>query len=277
MAEDFIPHTFNDSLIHQRIGDGYINLNQMADATGKRIDNWLRLQETKELIAEFDKQQVIASSDLRKRSKALITVMGGAGGGGSTWAHPDIAIQFAQKCSPPFALQVSRWVREWMTTARNPLVDIDRVGLRDELKDDSRIRMTDQVKNYLEQIKRYDDTKYRGMYFAKVHDAINKAITTETAREMRDRISIIVGKKVKDTDLIRDYFPTTFLSKYISLCETTANLMLKKDRQPLVAVEEAAELVLPASYVPTPIDFVEHIKNVRLRISQDRNRGELPE
>ena len=246
-------------------------------ATGKRIHNWLRLQETKELIAEFDKQQMIASSDLRKRSKALITVMGGAGGGGSTWAHPDIAIQFAQKCSPPFALQVSRWIREWMTTVRNPLADIDRVGLRDELKDDSRIRMTDQVKNYLEQIKRYDDKKYRGKFFASVHNAINLAITTETAKEMRDRISAIVGKDVKENELIRDYFPTVVLNKYISLCEITANLILKKGHHPLVAVEQATELVLPANYVPTPIDFVEHIKNVRLRISQDRNRGELPE
>lgn len=277
MAEDFIPHKFNDSLIYQRVEDGYINLNQMADATGKRVDNWLRLQEVQELISEFESQQNLHSSDLRNVKPAFVTSKARSDRGGGTWAHPDIAIQFAQWCSPPFALQVSRWVREWMTTARNPLADIDRVGLRDELKDDSRIRMTDQVKNYLEQIKRYDDKKYRGKFFADVHDAINQAVTTETAKEMRGRISAIVGKEVKQNELIRDYFPTVVLNKYISLCETTANLILKKGHHPLVAVEQAAELVLPASYVPTPIDFVEHIKNVRLRISQDRNRGELPE
>jgi hypothetical protein len=211
MAENIISRSFNKIEIHQKVEDGYINLNQMADATSKRIDNWLRLQETKELIAEFDKQN-IASSDLRKQSKqAIITVTSGVKGqrgGGGTWAHPDIALQFAQWCSPSFALQVSRWVREWMTTGYNPLVDSDRVGLRSGLKDESRLRMTDEVKVYLEQIKKYDDRQYRGMYFARVHDLINKLITTETSKQMKERLGTIVGKKVKENELIRDYFPS---------------------------------------------------------------------
>jgi len=127
MAGDSIVRQFNSADIEQRVADGYINLNQMAQATGKRIDNWLRLQSTKELIAEFESQ--VASSDLRKQSPALITMTSGIQGqrgGGGTWAHPDIAIQFAQWCSPTFALQVSRWVREWVTTGRSPLADTDR-------------------------------------------------------------------------------------------------------------------------------------------------------
>ena len=51
-----IVHSFNQSRIEQRVADGYINLNQMAKATGKRIDNWLRLKATKELLDEFDSQ-----------------------------------------------------------------------------------------------------------------------------------------------------------------------------------------------------------------------------
>lgn len=120
MPEDSIVRRFNSADIEQRIADGYINLNQMAKATGKRIDNWTRLQSTKELIAEFDRQ--ITSSDLREQLPALITVTSGIAGqrgGGGTWAHPDIAVQFAQWCSPTFALLVSRWVREWMTSGRS--------------------------------------------------------------------------------------------------------------------------------------------------------------
>ena len=266
MSENLIPHSFNNTQVTQRVTDGYINLNQMAQATGKRIDNWLRLDQTRELIEEFDSSD---SSDLRNRPQAIITLKGGTGGGGGTWAHPDIAIQFAQWCSPSFALQVSRWVREWMTTGRNPLADIDRVGLRSELKDDARLRMTDQVKVYLEQIRRYDDKHYRGSFFAKVHDAINIAITTETSKQMRNRLSNTLGKKVKEKELIRDYFPSLILNKYISLCETSANLMLKRELHPLTAVEKASELVLPASYVAKPIDFVEHIKFVRARLELD--------
>jgi hypothetical protein len=35
-----------------------------------------------------------------------------------TFAHPDIAIQIAQWCSPKFALQVSRWIRELLITGK---------------------------------------------------------------------------------------------------------------------------------------------------------------
>ena len=268
MSENLISRNFEGKEIHQRIIDGYISLNQMAEANGKRIDNWMRLKETVLLLREFENQQ-IAPSDPREQSKpALITMTSGVKGkrgGGGTWAHPDIAIQFAQWCNPAFALQVSRWVREWMTTGRNPLADMDRVGLRDSLKDDSRLRMTDQVKEYLEQIRRYDDKKYSGMFFARVHDAINKAVTGETAKQMKIRLAQILNKKIKENELIRDYFPSKTLQWYISMCETSANLMLKKGMHPVNAVEEASELVLPASYTPQPINFVEHIKEVRIR------------
>jgi len=278
MSEEVIVYTFNRSEVHQRVADGYINLNYMADAAGRRIDNWIRLQQTQELIAEFE-SQLIASSDLRKQSTpqpALITLTSGVKGqrgGGGTWAHPDIAIQFAQWCSPTFALQVSRWVRQWMTTGRNPLADVDRFGLRGELKDDSRIRMTDQIKVYLEDIQRYDDKQYRGQFFARVHDAINQAITGETSAQMRDRLSILLGKTVKQDELIRDYFPSMALQKYIALCEISANLMIKNGIHPLVAVEQAAELVLYAGYRPLPINFVEHIKYVRQRLTGQGDFG----
>lgn len=268
MAEDFIERKFNKAKIHQRIADGYINLNQMADATGKRIDNWTRLQETTSLLREFQ------SDALYSGIEPLMTV---EGRGGGTWAHPDIAIQFAQWCNPAFALQVSRWVREWMTTGKSPLADIDRVGLRSGLKDDSRLRMTDQVKAYLEDMQRYDDKKYRGLYFARVHDAINKAITGETAKQMRDRLSELLEKKVKQDELIRDYFPSEVLIRYISMCETSANLMIRDGLQPDTAVERAAELVLYAGYRPTPINFVEHIKFVRQRLITGQGGFELPE
>lgn len=268
MSESIIAHSFNSSVVHLRVIDGYINLNQMADAAGKRIDNWMRLQETTSLLREF------ASDPLYQGVPSLIAVEGRTGG---TWAHPDIAIQFAQWCSPAFALQVSRWVRQWLTSARSPLADIDRMGLRDGLKDDSRLRMTDQVKVYLEQIERYDDKKYRGIFFAQVHDAINVAITGETAKQMRERLSMLLGRTVKQDELIRDYFPSEVLQRYIAMCEASANFMIREDLHPITAVERAAEIVLYAGYRPTPINFVEHIKFVRQRLITGQGGFELPE
>lgn len=267
MPESLIEHTFNRARVHQRISDGYINLNQMAEAAGRRIDNWMRLQETTSLLREFT---------IRPEYQGLpplITVEGRSGG---TWAHPDIAIQFAQWCSPAFALQVSQWVRQWMTSGRNPLADTDRVGLRDGLKDDSRLRMTDRVKVYLEQIERYDDKKFSGLFFARVHDAINLAITGETAKQMRERLGILLKRQVKQDELIRDYFPSEVLQRYIAMCEASANFMIRENLHPLTAVERAAEIVLYAGYVAQPINFVEHIKFVRVRLNTGQGGFELP-
>lgn len=108
-----IIHTYNGITINQRPQDGYINLNEMAQATNKRVDKWLDNASTQELIAEFNLEHTLNSG----YAQALITDKTNAKYGGGTWAHPDIAIQFAQWCSPSFALQVSRWVREWLTGA----------------------------------------------------------------------------------------------------------------------------------------------------------------
>lgn len=149
----------------------------------------------------------------------------------------------------------------------NPVTDIDRVGLRAALKDDARLRMTDQVKVHLEQIRRYDDKKYRGKFFARVHDTLNVEVTGETAGQMRDRLGKLLGRKVKPGELLRDYFPITSLQSYIAMCETSANLMLKRGAHPLDAVREAAELALPVTHIAEPIDFVEHIKLVQGRVA----------
>ena len=268
MSENVIVHNLNRSKVRQRVADGYIDLNQIAEASGKRIDNWTRLQETTSLLREFQ------NDPLYRGMEPLVTIEGRSGG---TWAHPDIAIQFAQWCNPAFALQVSRWVREWMTTGRNPLADVDRVGLRDVLKDDSRLRMTDQVKVYLEQIQRYDDRAFRGQFFARVHDAINLAVTAETAKTMRGRLSALLGRIVKEDELLRDFYPSLVLQHYISMCEASANLMIRDELHPLTAVERAAEIVLPANYKPTPINFVEHIKFVRQRLITGQGGFELPD
>jgi hypothetical protein len=83
---------------------------------------------------------------------------------------------------------------------------------------------------------------------------------------MRDRLSLLIGRPVKPGELLRDYFPATALQRYIAMCETSANLMLKRGMHPLDAVREATELALPVGHMPDPIDFVEHIRLVQGRV-----------
>ena len=278
-----ISRDVNGITIEQRVTDGFINGTAMCVAYSKDVSDWLKTDETWELVtalAEDLRIEPVQSKNHKSGNSVFTRVSatypslvivrrGSPENGGGTWLHPDLAIQLAQWCSAPFAIQVSRWIREWMTSGQNPILvtdDVDRLTSRTALKDDARLRMTAQVKIYLEQIKRYDDTKYRGMFFAQVHDSINCAVTGETAKQMRVRLSQILGKNIKESELIRDYFPTLDLQRYIALCEASANFMLRENLHPLTAVERAAEIVLPASYIPSSIDFTENISSVRGRL-----------
>jgi hypothetical protein len=260
-----INHEINGVRVEQREVDGYVNATQLCKAhrakTGERKDpsEWLSNKSSTSAMAKLSKITGIPVIDLVQPKK-----------GTGTWIHPRLAVRFAMWLNDDFSLQVEDWVHEWMATGQNPVwsqADIDRVEYRDALKDEARLRMTDQVKVYLEQIRRYDDKKYCGIFFAKVHDALNTLITTETSKQMRVRLSKLLGREVKECELIRDYFPAIVLQRYISMCEAAANLMIREELQPLSAVERASEIVLPANYLPVPIDFVEHIKLVRHRIA----------
>ncbi|MGL4932137.1 MAG: KilA-N domain-containing protein [Aeromonas sp.] len=108
-------------LVEMLRGSGFVNLNNIANMFGKRIDNWKRLQSTKEILEEFDRTAAYGGA------KPFLTVVGYANQASSilrkldlsesqpiqqgTWAHPDIAIEFARWCSPKFALWCNRQIR----------------------------------------------------------------------------------------------------------------------------------------------------------------------
>lgn len=95
----------------------YCNLNDIAAATGKRLDNWMRLKSTKEYIEAFNNDRsyngmapfkTIVGRQLGSTLTSEGTIEGGKQG---TWAHPDIAIEFARWCSPAFGLWCNRQIR----------------------------------------------------------------------------------------------------------------------------------------------------------------------
>jgi hypothetical protein len=202
----------------------------------------------------------------------VLTKRGSPSTGGGTWIHPDLAIQLAQWCSPSFAIQVSRWVKDWLLEVYNPTqveADIDRVGIRDDLKDAKRLELMNCVKDFLLSAGRYDtNDKKTGMYFAQVHNKLNIVLTTEKAADMRARLERHLGRKVSESQLLRDFFPILSLVNYGTLCQAAANEMSRNGTDPLTAIDIAVKQVLPANYVPKPIDFTEQISLVRERIVQ---------
>lgn len=76
--------------------DGWFNATTAAEWFGKRVDNWMRLQETQEYIAA-----VMRHSNTSKVRDLIKTKRGNQGG---TWLHPRLAIAFARWLSPDFAI-----------------------------------------------------------------------------------------------------------------------------------------------------------------------------
>jgi hypothetical protein len=116
LAKEAFNKNFVDLVIDQfqnraRSSDGYINVTQMLKMGGKRFDDWIRLEYTREFMNVLESDVKISVSDLIESTK------------GSSprceeelWIHPDLAVYLAQWISPTFGIRVSRWAREVMLT-----------------------------------------------------------------------------------------------------------------------------------------------------------------
>lgn len=105
---ELIPREVENQIVYQRAEDGYVNATAMCDAAGKRLGNYLKNQTTKDFIVEL-------SRSARIPADLLVQIIStGPNEQRGTWVHPDVAIHLAQWCSPKFAVQVNRFIREWM-------------------------------------------------------------------------------------------------------------------------------------------------------------------
>ncbi len=105
---EIIVHQVDNLLIGQSRQDGYVNLTKMAQASGKRLNNYLRLPVTKKFLEELSLETRISVSKLIQTRKGKPSHLQG------TWGHPYVAINCGQWCSPKFAVLVSKWMFEWI-------------------------------------------------------------------------------------------------------------------------------------------------------------------
>ena len=91
--------------------DGYVNVTKICQAAGKRLQHYKDRAENKHFLDRFVVLTRIQASTLFEANEGNCANRG-------TFAHPDIAIHIAQWCSADFSIQVSRWVRQLLTTGR---------------------------------------------------------------------------------------------------------------------------------------------------------------
>lgn len=106
-----IPHTYNGVTILHR-GDGYWNATAMCQANRKLWADYWRLGSTKEFLGELSSVMGIPITELVQVRQAGVANLQG------TWVHRRVAVHLAQWCNARFAVIVSGWVEELLTTGR---------------------------------------------------------------------------------------------------------------------------------------------------------------
>lgn len=107
---EYLAREVNTVAIDQRISDGYINATSLAKASGKKVNDYLRLDVTKEFLSELERStgypvDVLVSKVVTGRNETR-----------GTWVHPQVAINLAQWLSPVFAVQVTEWIFGWINS-----------------------------------------------------------------------------------------------------------------------------------------------------------------
>lgn len=111
-----IERHYNDVSIQQRAGDQYVDATAMCKSCDKRWHDYARLDNTQAFLAALSAETGIPVSALVETRK------GGKPSEQGTFVHPDIAVHLAQWLDPRFAVQVSQWIRELLTTGKVEVV-----------------------------------------------------------------------------------------------------------------------------------------------------------
>jgi len=106
-----VNREFNGVKITQR-SNGYFDATAMCKATGKLFADYRRLKATQEFLVELERFMGIPID------RIIQMVNDGPNEGRGTWIEPHAAINLAQWCSPRFAVLVSDWVFQLLTTGK---------------------------------------------------------------------------------------------------------------------------------------------------------------
>jgi KilA-N domain/Meiotically up-regulated gene 113/Zinc finger, C2H2 type len=181
--------TLNNVSITSRPIDHYVNATQLCQAGGKKFNDWIRLESTKELIDELSAEAGIPVSAFVDTKRG-----GNNKSDQGSWIHPDLSIQLAQWISPKFAIQVSKWVR---TLFNKGSVEIDLNLLREKERD---IRIKDHL---IKELKAVCLSKQRRIEYPEKN--VIYLLTTEDHLKRR---TYIIGKAKNLTTRLGTYNKT---------------------------------------------------------------------
>ena len=276
---EFIPCNVNGVRIEQRNIDGFINATAMCRAHSKDISDWLKTDDTWDLVVAlaenlgvFPKNCKSGNSVFTRVSSIypslVIVKKGSPEFGGGSWIHPDLAIDLASWCSKKFAIQVSRWVQEWLITGKNPVYnepDLDKEYIAWQERYDIRIELKDVLRPELMEVTRVyavANNLSPITVCSKVHDIMNERIQGAKARD----IKVLNGLPL--ADLLRDYFDTKPLHIYAAINRIAINKIVDFNIDPLQAVHDACDAYLGGRYTPKLFPKAENLYLQQRRVQK---------
>jgi hypothetical protein len=108
MITSFLSKDFEGKRIRLNPIDRYVCLTDMARNTGKKVNDFLRLENTREFIEALSFVTGIPVTNL--------LIVGDKST--RTWAHPHVAIKFAGRLSAKFEVMMMGWIDELLSTGK---------------------------------------------------------------------------------------------------------------------------------------------------------------
>lgn len=187
-----------------------VNATEMAKPFDKRPAKWLELPSTKDFLS--------ALTAIRKSDTALIqTNSGGINGGGGTWMHEDVALEFARWLSPAFAIWCNDRIKELLKygmTATQPTLDemLDNpdlvIRMATQLKQERAEKARLEAEN-AQQIERIElqDTQLKQQapkvkYVDNVLQSVNTYTSTQMSKELGLRHAEQMHKMLKEKGIM---------------------------------------------------------------------------
>jgi len=274
----------NNVDVEQRIADGFINGTAMCVAHNKDISDWLKTDDTWETVVALANDLGIKPNPAKKPNSIktrvsatypdlVIVRRGSPETGGGAWIHPDLAIYLAQHCNKPFAIQVSRWIREWMRTGRNPIsVDPDQEFILWKQRYDIRICLKDSLRpELMNSVIRWsvENGKSPITLCSTVHDLMNERIQGAKSKQIQIMGGLPLGA------LIRDYFGASPLVTYSAINKLAKNAIDDRNLDPIGAVNEACDHFLGKAYEPKLVGLEENLYSKGHKLIQARKQKQI--
>ena len=245
----FALHQFGTIFIFQATEDitlkdgriipkGYVNATQMCKANNKRLDNWLRRKDIKELIDAYSK----APSDVRYPE--IIPIDGSDYDFQGTWFSYELAINLTPWLSTEFAVWAARnlrYVIEGNFKALTPEAEEAQrklqeiwANLRSATKETFWF-LADAIKWYYDENPRIED--YENQNYSEVFNCLNRGLFGKDSATIKKELGITKGK------LNRDHFGTEALKRIEMIQRIAEAQVMHHGKRPKDAVKFAIAML----------------------------------